>query len=94
MLLILDAEALKMMQVPPLERPILQTFHETFAQLVLLNVKLHEGLGEGERAFQLLYRAYGERRDHLLELNSQDDFDSLSTNPRFLPLLKKIGLEK
>ncbi len=49
-------------------------------------------LGEHERAFVELQRAYDEGDSHLVELGVFPVFDPLRTDPRFLRLLQRIGL--
>ena len=52
------------------------------------------GLGQKDQAFEWLGKAYKER-DHWLEtLKVHPWLDSLRSDPRFIELLKKMGLEK
>jgi TolB-like protein/Flp pilus assembly protein TadD len=49
------------------------------------------GLGDKERAFAWLDKAYSDRGEWLVWLNVDPRFDSLWTDPRFSELLKRIG---
>jgi Flp pilus assembly protein TadD len=52
------------------------------------------GLGEMDRAFDILDRAYEGRALWLLEYPRLDPyFDRLRSDPRFTPLMRRIGLE-
>lgn len=53
---------------------------------------VYMGLGDNDRAFQSLDRAYGERTWHLGMLKMHPHFDSLRGDPRFQQLLKRVGL--
>ncbi len=50
------------------------------------------GLGEREKAFEMLEQAYQERAGLWFLLRGDPVFDNLRTDPRFTALLKKIGL--
>jgi len=50
------------------------------------------GLGNKEEAFRLLEKAYDERCEYLIYLDREPMADFLHSDPRFEPLLKKIGL--
>jgi hypothetical protein len=52
---------------------------------------IYTGLGEKDLAFAWLEKAYVERTGRLLEL-PDPAFDSLRSDPRFLNLVKRIGL--
>jgi tetratricopeptide (TPR) repeat protein len=54
--------------------------------------RIYAGLGDKERALALLQQAYEERSDHLLSLSIDPVFDSLRSNPRFVELLRRVGL--
>ena len=51
-------------------------------------------LGEEEKGFEWLDKAYEERDFHLIFLRVDPAFDSVRSDPRFIALLKKIGLDK
>jgi serine/threonine protein kinase len=51
-------------------------------------------LGETDEAFVWLNQACDERRHYLKYINVDPTFDSLRSDPRFLELLKRMGLEK
>ncbi len=53
--------------------------------------RIHVGLGENDRAFALLRKAYEEHSDHLLNL-LDPAFDPLRADPRFATLLRGVGL--
>jgi hypothetical protein len=52
---------------------------------------IYTGLGEKDLAFAWLEKAYVERTGRLLEL-PDPAFDSMRSDPRFLNLVKRIGL--
>ena len=53
---------------------------------------LYARLGDKQRAFQLLERMYAERDEACAALLEETSFDSLSSDPRFVDLLRRIGL--
>lgn len=53
---------------------------------------VHAALGEKDKAFSWLEKAYDERSDFLVWLGSSPDFDDLRTDPRFTPLVRRVGL--
>ena len=53
---------------------------------------LYAGLGDKEAAFSLLEKAYAVHDPHLQYLKCQPHFDSLQTDPRYIDLIKKVGL--
>ena len=52
------------------------------------------GLGEKNLMFEYLEKAYQDRSVGLIWLRSDPIFDSIRSDPRFIALLKRIGLEK
>jgi len=54
--------------------------------------RIHIGLGEKDRAFEWLRKAYEERSDHLLSIGVDPVYDPLRSDPRFIELLRGIGL--
>ncbi len=48
-------------------------------------------LGEKEKAFEWLEKAYAERDSYLTYLKINGDFDPLRSDPRFQDLLRRIG---
>lgn len=50
------------------------------------------GLGDNDRALELLEQACDEREGRLVQLKVNPRYDSLRSNPRFSILLKKLGL--
>ena len=53
---------------------------------------IHTGLGEIDAAFVWLERAFEERSRSLAWLNVADEYDNLRTDPRFISLLRRVGL--
>ncbi|MDH4223939.1 MAG: hypothetical protein OEV55_10435, partial [candidate division Zixibacteria bacterium] len=51
-------------------------------------------LGEKDKGFTWLYKAYEERDSWLREIKTVKGFDNVRSDPRFKELLRKIGLEK
>jgi serine/threonine protein kinase/Tfp pilus assembly protein PilF len=49
-------------------------------------------LGEKERVFGLLEKAAAEKSDHMLYLTVDHGFDSVRSDPRYIALLKRMGL--
>ena len=54
---------------------------------------VHIGLGNDDRAFQLLKNAFKERAFHLIYLNADPKFDRLRSDPRFDELLEMMKTE-
>jgi tetratricopeptide (TPR) repeat protein len=54
--------------------------------------RIHAGLGDKERALDLLYQVYAERSDHLLAIGIDPIFDGLRSEPRFVELMRRVGL--
>ena len=60
-----------------------------------LNIAMiHAGLGDEQKVFQLLDKAIEIRSGYLLNIKVNRAFDALHSNPRFISLVKKIGLEQ
>ena len=53
---------------------------------------IYAGLGEKDQAFAWLEKAYAERSDGLVNLNAEQRFDSLRSDPRFKDLANRVGL--
>jgi tetratricopeptide (TPR) repeat protein len=53
---------------------------------------IHAGLGDKERAFEYLERAYQDRNEPMCWLNVNPGLDSLRSDPRFSDLVRRIGL--
>ena len=54
---------------------------------------IYNGLGEQNEALSCLEKAYEERDVRLTLLKVDPNWDSFRSNPRFIALLKRIGLE-
>jgi tetratricopeptide (TPR) repeat protein len=50
-------------------------------------------LGEHEKAFEWLFKAYAERDAEIYDIKVNPYFDPLHADPRFTDLLKKVGFE-
>ncbi len=50
-------------------------------------------LGEKEKAFELLEKAYSRRQVSLVNLRIKREFDDIRTDPRFVDLIRRVGLE-
>jgi len=54
---------------------------------------IYFALGDTEQGFQWLEKAYEERDSWLCEINVESVFEKVRQDPRFIALLKKIGLD-
>jgi eukaryotic-like serine/threonine-protein kinase len=54
--------------------------------------KVYAGLGENTQAMALLNRAFQDRSDQLTGLRVEPAFDPLRADPRFVDLLRRVGL--
>ena len=54
---------------------------------------VYTGLGDYDKAFEWLEKAYDDRSEWMLYLNVEHLFKPLRTDPRFKILTKKVGLE-
>src|SRR5262249_138533 len=54
---------------------------------------IYTGLGDKDRAFEWLEKAYEERSQALVHLKSRPMFDSLRPDPRYTELLRNMNLE-
>ena len=53
---------------------------------------IYIGLGQKDRAFDLLEKAYQQHHPHLVYLKVQPVYDPLRSDPRFDNLLRRVGL--
>lgn len=53
---------------------------------------IYEGLGEKDKAFELLEKAINERNETIIWLKIGPYYDGLRSDPRFTEFLKKVGL--
>jgi TolB-like protein/DNA-binding winged helix-turn-helix (wHTH) protein/Tfp pilus assembly protein PilF len=54
--------------------------------------RVYVGLGDADRAFEYLEKAYAERNSHLRYLKVEPVLDPLRADPRFKDLLRRVGL--
>ena len=54
--------------------------------------KVYAGLGENTRAMALLNRAFQDRSDQLTGLRVEPAFDRMRADPRFIDLMRRVGL--
>ena len=54
---------------------------------------VYVSLGEIDKSLDLLERAYSERSNDIIMLTSNPMWKNLRSNPRFIALLEKVGLE-
>ena len=52
----------------------------------------HFYLGEPDTGFEWLERAYARREDSLMAITYDQDFDGVRSDPRYLDLVKRLGL--
>ena len=57
-----------------------------------LTAVIYAGLGEKDRAFEWLEKAYNERAEFLIYMKADPRLEPLRTDPRFQDLLRRIGL--
>ena len=53
---------------------------------------IYVALGDNDRAFQLLEKAYTEHSFHFVNLNVSPHFKSVRSDPRFQDLIRRVGL--
>ena len=56
--------------------------------------QIYVALGENEKAFELLEKAYADRSFHLVNLNVSPQFKELRSSRRFQDLVRRIGLAR
>jgi tetratricopeptide (TPR) repeat protein len=54
---------------------------------------IYEGLGENDKAFELLEKAIDERNETMIWLKIGPYYDGLRSDPRFTEILKKLAFE-
>jgi len=57
----------------------------------IYSAMIYMGLGERPQAIALLEKAYAERSNWMVLLNTEPEFDSLRSDPRFLDLVRRIA---
>jgi tetratricopeptide (TPR) repeat protein len=55
--------------------------------------RVYFALGENDRGFDCLEKAYEKNEADLADLNIDPAFDTIKTDPRFIALLKKLGFK-
>jgi eukaryotic-like serine/threonine-protein kinase len=53
---------------------------------------IHLGLGDRDRTFEWLEKGYALRDSNIVRLNSTREFDVLRSDPRFVDLMRRVGL--
>ena len=53
---------------------------------------IYAGLGDKDRAFEMVERAYQERDSHLVDVSLDPRLDLIRTDPRYADLLRRVGL--
>jgi len=74
------------------ENLVAQAKHR-YVQIILI-ARLYAHAKKNDLAIDWLYKAYEVREPWLVQLNVDFDWDNLRDDPRFVELLKKVGLEK
>ena len=64
---------------------------QTYVQPSLI-ARIHVGLGDNNQAFDWLQKAYEDRSAGLLYLKVDPAFDGVRSDPRFIDLLRRVGL--
>jgi len=54
--------------------------------------QIYAGLGENDQVLEWLQRAYERREEALSKVATDPAYDSLRTDPRFLALIRRMGL--
>jgi hypothetical protein len=55
---------------------------------------VYAGLGDKEQALIWLEKAYADKSESFVELKADARFDRLRSDPRFVNLLRRVGLEQ
>ena len=56
--------------------------------------RIYTELGDNDRAFEWLEKAYEERESLLIFLNTSPIFETLHSDPRFANLIERIGIPR
>ena len=56
--------------------------------------KVYAGLGEADKAFEWLERAFAVRSQYLVFMAVSPEFDSISGDPRFAEMIKRLGIPR
>lgn len=71
---------------------LMETARESYVSALDFAI-IHAALGEAEIALDWMERAYEERSDHLPYIRVNPRLDVLRTHPRFVDILRRMGLE-
>lgn len=66
-----------------------QTRYVALSWMAIVNV----ALGDKDQAFEWLEKGYHDRSEHMLYVKVEPLVDPLRDDPRFVSLLKRVGLE-
>jgi tetratricopeptide (TPR) repeat protein len=92
-----DAEIARLMDDRQTCRRLLPEI-ETHLQETMSNAYsiacFHFYLGDNDEGFEWLERSYAERDVSVLGIKLDDDLDGVRTDPRYLDLLKRLGLDQ
>jgi hypothetical protein len=84
-----DKETLKRL-LPELEAHFGEEQEENYLRMDI--ARHYFRLGENDKGFELLERLYSRRENILLWVTVDPDFDGVRTDPRYLDLMKRLGL--
>ncbi len=68
-----------------------RAFSEKRCVSPILSALIATGLGEHDRAFAWLEKAYEDRAQMLSEIKADPTFDAIRPDPRFVDLLRRVG---
>jgi len=80
-------EAKKLIEVVEQDKLVVE---QAYRGLALVNA----AIGENDMAFEWLEKSYERREESILSLKVDPKVDALRKDPRFIPLLRKIGVEE
>ena len=76
-------------------RALLERFKAVTTSAVHFSIAgLHARLGEKDTAFQLLDKAFAERSGEVVFINESPSFINLRSDPRYVDLLRRVGLTR
>jgi TolB-like protein len=74
--------------------PELETHYQDIGQSACACACYRFFLGEKDKGFEWLERAYSRREDDLVYVKLIEDLDSIRDDPRYLDILKRLGLDQ